>query len=103
MVQEQNLRKNQRRLAILVGRVFDDGDRSGRCRISDMSISGARVKCDVKFDVGDEVYLKIDRFNDLRRAEVVWLRDGYTGLQFLKEITNPPAAMAAFLDPLRDN
>ena len=102
MPEQQNLRKNQRRLAILVGRIFDDNDRSSRCRINDMSISGAKVKCDEAFAIGDEVYLKIDKFNDLRRAEVVWLRDGYTGLQFAKEITNPPAAMAAFLSPLTD-
>lgn len=67
-----------------------------------MSITGARVKCDAVFEIGDEVYLKIDKFDDLRRAEVVWLRDGYTGLQFLKPITNPPAALASFLSPLTD-
>lgn len=96
----ENNRKAQRRRAILVGRILDEDGSSVRCMIADMSISGARVKLNEDIPIGTEVYLKIDKFNDLRRAEVVWLREGYTGLQFSKQITNPPAAMAAFLDPI---
>ena len=70
--------------------------------IADMSTSGARVKTSAEISLGTELYLKIDKFNDLRRAEVVGLREGYTGLRFSKEITNPPASMAAFLAPIAD-
>jgi len=98
-----NQRKTQRRRAILVGRVFDDTGKSGKCMITDMSVTGAKVKCDTGFEIGAEVYLKIDKFNDLRRAEVMWLREGYTGLRFTREITRPPAAMAAFLSPILDH
>lgn len=103
MSEQQNLRQNQRRRAILVGRVFDDANNGGRCMIVDMSVSGAKVKCEADFPLGTEVYLKIDKFNDLRRAEVVWLREGYTGLRFSKQITRPPAAMAAFLSPILES
>jgi hypothetical protein len=67
-----------------------------------MSTTGARVKTSAEIPLGTELYLKIDKFNDLRRAEVVWLREGYTGLRFSMEITKPPASMAAFLAPLTD-
>ena len=98
----ENNRKAMRRRSILVGRLLDDDGGSIRCMVTDMSTTGAKVKTDAELPIGAEIYLKIDKFNDLRRAEVVWLREGYTGLQFSKAITNPPAAMAAFLEPIAD-
>jgi hypothetical protein len=102
LAEQENLRESRRRRSILVGRVFDDDGLSGKCIIADLSITGAKVKCEVEFQNGAEVYLKIDKFNDLRRARVMWEREGYTGLQFAEEIRNPPAAMVNFLQPILD-
>lgn len=99
----QDLRTNGRRRTLFGGKVFDDKGRSGECLVSDFSASGAKARTTANFEKGTFVYLKINKFNDLRRAEVMWSREGTIGLRFLSAITKPSASMEKVLRPLVDD
>lgn len=99
----QELRVKARRKTLFGGKVFDDQGRSGECMVSDFSASGAKARTAVTFEKGTFVYLKINKFNDLRRAEVMWSREGQIGLRFLNAITKPPSSMEKVLKPLGNN
>ncbi|MDP6367955.1 MAG: hypothetical protein QF787_17850, partial [Nitrospinota bacterium] len=42
--------------------------------------------------------LKIDRFNELIRAEIMWSRDGHAGIRFVNEMIVVPKAMQKIFD-----
>ncbi len=92
-----------RRRTILGGKVFDDGALMATCTIMDLSTTGARVKCVRTFDKTDFVNLKIDRFDELQRAEVMWRRQGELGLRFVNEITKIPQNMLAIFNLLKQS
>ncbi len=81
-----NKRASLRRRTIFGGVVYTDDGRQWDCSVSDISATGVRVRLPELLDHGTLVDLKINKFNDLRRCEVVWVRDPYLGLKFLVEI-----------------
>ena len=83
-------RQNGRRRTLFGGVVFS-GDGESECFISDISTSGVRVRLKDPIEMGSEVDLKINKFEFLLKAKVVWIRDGYTGLEF-KNPLNPKDA-----------
>jgi hypothetical protein len=97
---QQEARKHGRRKTLFGGKVFDDQGLSGECLISDFSASGAKVRTQAAFAKGAFVYLKITKFNDLRRAEVMWVKPGEIGLRFLNVIAKAPASMEKVLKPI---
>src|SRR3972149_2800975 len=99
---DQTARKRPRRRAILGGRVFDDDGRGSDCMVGDLSVAGARVRCEDPFEGQSFLTLKIHKFNDIRRASVIWRKQGQIGLQFVREITNPPRAMQDFFKLLAE-
>ena len=93
-------REKPRRRTVLKGKLFDDGDRFSDCTILDLSRSGARIRTREDFAGADNLLLKIDRFNELRRAEVMWRRKNEIGLRFLDEMKTTPRRMAKILESL---
>ena len=73
----------------------DDGDQWD-CSIVDFSETGAKVRSQADLQVGSFVNMKIVKFNDLRRAEVMWSRDGKLGLRFVVKINRLQKEMAQF-------
>ncbi len=73
----------------------DDGDQWD-CSIIDISETGARVRSQADLKTGSSVNMKLIKFNDLRRAEVMWSRDGNLGLRFVVKIDKNQKGMAEF-------
>lgn len=93
MPNTSNSRTDSRRRTLLGGKIFDDEGRSEECLIGDLSIAGARVKSAFVAVHGSRVSLKIDKFKDIRGADVVWIRDGWIGLRFVEKIRHASPAM----------
>ena len=85
-----------RRKALLGGRIFTDEGRAWDCRIRDISESGAKVRCEGGPEKGLMVDLKVTKFEDIRRAEVMWVRDGEIGLRFINKMETVPKSMQRF-------
>ena len=100
MAESDQGRIKARRRTILGGKVFDDEGLMIKCTIMDLSTTGARIRCTRNFENSDFVNLKIDRFEELQRSEVMWRRDGQIGLQFVNEMTNIPKRMVAIFELL---
>lgn len=79
-------RKFGRRRTIFGGVLFAEDGRSWECSVADISESGVKAKADTDLQQGDFVDLKINKYNDLRRCEVKWLRDREIGLEFVVSI-----------------
>ncbi len=89
-----NQRKNIRRRTIFGGVIYDDAGRSSECSVSDISQSGAKIRTSIDLEIGVEVDLKINKFNDLRRCTVTWTRENEVGLHFLVPISTKNEEMA---------
>lgn len=74
--------------------MFDKNDRKWDCKISNLSDTGALVKCSAELKLGDFVEIKIIKFNDFRRAEIMWVGNGTYGLKFLVKIKKDQKGMA---------
>ncbi|MEE8393550.1 MAG: PilZ domain-containing protein [Rhodospirillales bacterium] len=96
MTDVDDLRKSGRRKTIFGGVLFDGDGKKWECSIFDISETGARVKTQADLEMGMHVDMKINKFNDFRRAEVVWDRNGYIGLQFLVKIDRTDKEMTGF-------
>ena len=92
---EEN-RHNGRRKALFGGVLFNDDGDQWDCSIVDFSETGAKVRSQADLQVGSFVNMKIVKFNDLRRAEVMWSRDGKLGLRFVVKINRLQKEMAQF-------
>ncbi len=93
----ENRRSGRRRT--LFGGVIYDEDRNGwECSVSDLSEEGVRIKVipEANLELGDFVDLKINKFNALCRSKVMWVREGYTGLQFLIKVDRNEDEMSGF-------
>lgn len=100
MAETDSGRKKARRRTVLMGKVFDDGDRFCECTILDLSRSGARVRLREDFGDAGHVHLKLDRFNEMLRAKVMWQRDDLLGLRFVAELTELPPSMEKIFELL---
>ena len=95
-MEDQGRRREPRRRSLLGGKLFDDEGRSRECIVQDMSTTGARVKTEEPFEDRSFLYLKINRFQELLRAEIVWRGQVQLGLRFVNRIVKPSKAMAEF-------
>ena len=102
MEPSKDLRKFSRRRTLFGGVLFDADDNKWECSISDISTTGAKVKTEANLEIGSFTELRINKFNDLRRAEVMWVRDGVIGLRFLVNIDKDQQGMAEFFKILND-
>ena len=92
---EEN-RQNGRRKALFGGVLFNDDGDQWDCSIVDFSETGAKVRSEADLEIGSCVNIKITKFNDLHRAEVMWSRDGNLGLRFVVKIDRYKSGMAEF-------
>ena len=96
------LRRSKRRRTLFGGALFDADDNRWECFVSDISETGAKIRSKANLEVGTFADLKINKFNDLRRAEVVWAGDGVLGLRFLIKIDRDQKGMAEFFKLIGD-
>lgn len=75
-------RTTGRRRTLFGGTIFGKDGNTWDCSISDISEAGVRAKVKAEFEIGDKVDLRINKFNDMRPCTVMWIRDGFIGLQF---------------------
>lgn len=76
-------RNSMRRRTIFGGVIFDDNGGSMECSVSDISETGVKVTSKEPFESGMEVDLKINKYKNIHRCEVTWVRDSEMGLRFL--------------------
>lgn len=86
-------RLSERRLTILGGRIYGEEGQRWDCTIKDFSEAGAKVRTDATLEKGGFVDLKVNKFEDLRRAEVIWVAGNTAGLRFLAKIEKAPESM----------
>jgi len=95
MTKDEDKRNSLRRRTIFGGVLFDDGGRNWECSVSDISETGVKIRSKTaELKIGDEIELKINKFNDLRRCEVSWIRGADVGLRFLVAISPHDGDMA---------
>jgi two-component system cell cycle response regulator len=94
----QENRAAPRRRALLGGRVFAEGGGAWDCLIRDLSEGGAKIRIDDPTDLaaGGYVDLKVNKAEDLRRAQVMWIRGTEIGLRFLSPMDRAPKGMERF-------
>ena len=83
----ENRRDTPRRKTLFGGVVFDDHSHNWECSVSDISATGVKVKSSYSPEKEMSLNLKINKFDDIRRCGVTWVRDGEFGLRFLVPIT----------------
>ncbi len=96
MADDKESRLRGRRRTLFGGVIYGEGGESWSCSISDISETGAKVKSKAELELGTFVDLKINKFNDLRRTKVMWVRDGHVGLEFLVKIDKANKEMTEF-------
>ena len=89
-------RQTGRRKTLFGGVLFNDDGDQWDCSIVDISETGAKVRSQADLEAGSSVNMKITKFNDLRRVEVMWSRDGSLGLRFVVKIDKHQKEMAEF-------
>jgi len=95
MTSNEDKRNSLRRRTIFGGIVFDDGGRNWECSVSDISETGVKVRSKTaKLELGQQIELRINKFNDLRRCEVSWVRGREFGLRFLVAISENDGELA---------
>ena len=94
MIANEDKRNSLRRRTLFGGMLFDDNGHNWECSVSDISETGVKVKSkSADLELGDQIELKINKFNDLRRCEVSWIRENDIGLRFLVTVTEDDADM----------
>lgn len=79
-------RAHGRRRTIFGGVAYAQDGGTWECAIVDISESGAKLRVKTDLKIGDKVDLKINKFNELRSCEVIWVREGEVGLRFIMSI-----------------
>lgn len=83
MAQGFDKRAHGRRRTIFGGVLYGQDGGSWECAIVDISETGAKIRANTELAMGDKVDLKINKFNELRSCEVIWLREREVGVRFL--------------------
>ena len=96
-------RKSGRRRTRFGGKMCDEEGNVWECSVSDISEEGARVRSDAALAAESFVDLKINKFNDLRRCKVMWVREGYIGLLFMVKIDKDKDGMSEFFKLIEKN
>ena len=58
-----------------------------RGQIIDASLSGCRLSCDELYTLPDDIHLRIPRFDQPIRGEVMWRGAGVAGIKMLWEFS----------------
>ena len=105
MVQGHEQRKTGRRRTLFGGVIYGPAAESWNCNVADISEEGVKVKCKAweLIEVGSQVDLKINKYNDMRRCEVMWARDGQVGLRFLVSIDTRDENMSELFKLVRND
>ena len=101
----KELRADARRRTILGGKLISDSGQICDCLIMDLSLAGVRCRCDEPLDSKTFVNVRIDRFGELRRAQVMWVRGDQVGLRFIEKVTGTAgttAGIGRLLQPMAD-
>lgn len=97
---DKDSRNHARRRTLLAGKLLCDDGRNTACICRDLSVSGAKVTADGPFQKGDEILLRLDKFDELIRGEIVWRREGSFGLIFRPAMSVIPESMRELMKPL---
>lgn len=87
-------RRSGRRRTLFGGVLFDRNGKKWDCKISNISDTGAQVKTVADLKLGDFIEIKINKFNDLRRAEIMWAGKDDFGIRFLVKINKNQEKMS---------
>ena len=104
--QGKELRADVRRRTILGGKLISDSGQVRDCLIMDLSLAGVRCRCGEPLETKSFVNVRIDRFGELRRAQVMWVRGDQVGLRFVEKITGTTgttAGIGRLLKPIADS
>jgi hypothetical protein len=74
-------RKAERRIVNLAAALREEGAKSSKIVVVDISVGGFKAEADVPHSEGDEVWLKLAGLEP-RRSRVVWARDREIGCEF---------------------
>ena len=94
-------RRHARRRTLFGGLIFAPDGTQHECSISDISKSGARVRVSGELEVGSHVDLKINKYGILLRSTVMWLREGYYGVEFKTGLDTEDEGVRRFFDLIR--
>jgi hypothetical protein len=83
----QRIKADVRPRAILYGKPISDSGQVCECLIMNLSLAVVRCRCREPMESKTFVNVCIDRFGDLRCAQVIWVRDDQVGLRFTEKIT----------------
>ena len=73
-------RKAERRIVNLAAALRENGARTSRIVVVDISVGGFKADSEEPHQIGDEVWLKLAGLEP-RRSRVVWARDGEKGFE----------------------
>lgn len=93
-------RTTPRRRALLGGRIYAEGGGAWDCLIRDLSEGGAKIRIDDPADLqpGGYLDLKVNKAEDMRRAQIMWIRGTEVGLRFLTPMDRIPKGMERFFN-----
>jgi hypothetical protein len=74
-------RKAERRIVNLAAALREEGARTSKIVVVDISVGGFKAEADVAHQIGDEVWLKLIGLEP-RRSRVVWTREKEIGCEF---------------------
>lgn len=102
MAQGFDKREHGRRRTIFGGVLYSQTGGSWECAIVDISESGAKVRANTDLGMGEKVDLKINKFNEIRTCEVIWLREGEVGVRFVVGLDPRREGINSVLGILKD-
>ena len=74
-------RKAERRIVNLAAALREDGAKSAKVVLVDISVGGFKAETSEALEEGHEVWLKLPG-HEARRSKVVWSRDNMVGCEF---------------------
>ena len=78
-------RKAERRIVNLAAALREEGAKSAKVVLVDISVGGFRAECEEPLEEGHEVWLKLPG-HEARRSRVVWTKDKVIGCEFEYEL-----------------
>ncbi|MBM3520463.1 MAG: PilZ domain-containing protein [Alphaproteobacteria bacterium] len=89
---ERSEARNTRRQRVLKGAkiVFNHSSSVIDCAVRDLSATGAKLVCSDQMAVPAEFSLVTPMDNEMRKARVIWRRDGLIGVEFVGEPRRAP-------------
>lgn len=103
MTRDDSRRADTRRKTILGGRLYDDRGNVWDCIVKDLSESGAKVVIETDLGLGEFVDFKVNKFEDIRRAEVRWIEGNLMGIRFLAKMEKVPSSMRRLFTLMKEH